>query len=88
MISSDKLFFNQYTSYDRRRTLVITPLFTNNIQYGLFVGEIGIEHFQNIYPNSLQLATSLNFISLMKQQLLTQSKLASSASELSEKTSY
>ena len=85
MISSDKLFFNQCTSYDRRRTLVITPLFTNNIQYGLFVGEIGIEHFQNIYPNSLQLATSLNFISLMKQQLLTQSKLASSASELSEK---
>ena len=85
LISSDKLFFNQYTSYDRRRTLVITPLFTNNIQYGLFVGEIGIEHFQNIYPNSLQLATSLNFISLMKQQLLTQSKLASSASELSEK---
>lgn len=85
LISSDKVFFNQYTSYDRRRTLVITPLFTNNIQYGLFVGEIGIEHFPNIYPNSLQLAISLNFISLMKQQLLTQSKLASSAAELNEK---
>lgn len=85
LICSDKVFFNQYTSFDRRRTLVITPLFTNNIQYGLFVGEIGIEHFQNIYPNSLQLATSLNFISLMKQQLLTQSKLANSAAELNEK---
>lgn len=85
LISSDKVFFNQYTSYDRRKTLVITPLFTNNIQYGLFVGEIGIEYFQNIYPNSLQLAISLNFISLMKQQLLTQSKLACSAAELNEK---
>ena len=85
LIYSAKVFFNQYTSYDRRKTLVITPLFTNNIQYGLFVGEIGIEYFQNIYPNSLQLAISLNFISLMKQQLLTQSKLACSAAELNEK---
>lgn len=85
LISSDKIFFNQYTPYDRRRTLVITPLFTNNIQYGLFVGEIDIEYFRNIYPNSLQLAISLNFIALMKQQLLTQSKLASSAAELNEK---
>ncbi len=85
LISSEKVFFNQYTPYDRRRTLVITPLFTNNIQYGLFVGEISIEYFQNIYPNSLQLAISLNFIALMKQQLLTQSKLASSAAELNEK---
>lgn len=85
LISSDKIFFNQYTPYDRRRTLVITPLFTNNIQYGLFVGEIDIEFFRNIYPNSLQLAISLNFIALMKQQLLTQSKLASSAAELNEK---
>ena len=85
LISSDKIFFNQYTPYDRRRTLVITPLFTNNIQYGLFVGEIDIEYFRNIYPNSLQLAISQNFIALMKQQLLTQSKLASSAAELNEK---
>ncbi len=85
LISSDKVFFNQYTSYDRRRTIVLTPLFTNNIQYGLFAGEIDIEYFQNIYPNSLQLATSLNFIALMRQQLLTQSKLASSAAELNEK---
>lgn len=85
LISSDKVFFNKYTSYDRRRTLVVTPLFTNNIQYGLFVGEIDIEFFRNIYPTNLQLATSLNFISLMKQQLSTQKKLAISAAELNDK---
>lgn len=85
LISSNDVFFNNYTSYDRRRTLVITPLFTNNIQYGLFVGEIDIEYFGNIYSTSLQLAMSLNFISLMKQQLSTQKKLAVSASELNEK---
>lgn len=85
LISSDNVFFNQYTSYDRRRTIVLTPLFTNNIQYGLFVGEIDIEHFGNIYPTNLQLATSLNFILLMKQQLSTQKKLAISAAELNEK---
>ncbi len=85
LISSDQVFFNKYTSYDRRRTLVLAPLFTNNIQYGLFVGEIDIEHFNNIYPSTLQLSTSLNFISLMKQQLSTQKKLALSASQLNEK---
>ena len=85
LISSDKVFFNEYTSYDRRRTIVLTPLFTNTIQYGLFVGELDVSHFSNIYSTSLQLSTSLNFISLMKQQLATQKKLALSASELNEK---
>ncbi len=85
LISSDEVFFNHYTSYDRRRTLVVSPLFTNNIQYGLFVGEIDITHFDNIYPTTLQLSTSLNFISLMKQQLAIQKKLAISATELNAK---
>ncbi len=85
LISSDQIFFNKYTSYDRRRTLVLTPLFTNNIQYGLFVGEIDVSNFSNVYPNTLQLATSLNFISLMKQQLSAQKKLKHSADELNEK---
>jgi len=85
LISSKEVFFNQYTSTNRRRTLVLTPLFTNNIQYGLFVGEIDIMHFGNIYPTNLQLATSLNFISLMNQQMSTQKKLTASAAELNEK---
>lgn len=85
LIFSEDVFNNDYTPSDRRRTMVITPLFTNNIQYGLFVGEIDIMHFGNIYPTTLQLAMSLNFISLMKQQLSTQKKLAISASELNEK---
>lgn len=85
MIYSENIFFNQYTDDTRRKTMVLTPLFTNNIQYGLFVGEIDVAYFGNIYPNSLQLAISLNFISLMKQQMSTQQKLAISAAELNEK---
>lgn len=85
MVSSDQVFSNQYMNDDRRKTLVLTPLFTNNIQHGLFVGEIDIAYFGNIYPNSLQLAISLNFIALMKQQMSTQKKLAISAAELNEK---
>lgn len=85
LISSNKVFFNNYTSNDRRRTLVVTPLFTNSVQYGLFVSEVDIEHFENVYPESLQLSISLNFISLMKQQLSIQKKLAISATELNSK---
>lgn len=85
LISSDKVFFNNYTNKVRRRTMVVTPLFTNSIQYGLFVGEVDIEKFSIIYPQSLQLSISLNFISLMKQQLSIQKKLAISATELNNK---
>lgn len=85
LISSNKIFRNDYTNQERRKTMVVTPLFTNSIQYGLFVGEIDIEHFGNIYPQSLQLSISLNFVSLMKQQLSIQKKLAVSASELNSK---
>ncbi|MDE6025960.1 MAG: GGDEF domain-containing protein [Lachnospiraceae bacterium] len=85
LISSNKIFCNNYTSQERRKTMVVTPLFTNSIQYGLFVGEIDIEYFGNIYPQSLQLSISLNFISLMKQQLSIQKKLAVSATELNNK---
>ena len=85
IISSSDIFSNAYTPFDRRRTLVITPLFTNNIHYGLFVGEIDISRFGNIYPNSLQLSTSLNFISLMQQQIKAQDQLVQSAEELNQK---
>ena len=85
IISSSDIFTNAYTPFDRRRTMVITPLFTNNIHYGLFVGEIDISQFGNIYPNSLQLSTSLNFISLMQQQIKAQDQLVQSAEELNQK---
>ncbi len=85
LISSEEVFDNKYSQADRRKTMVLSPLFTNNIQYGLFVGEIDVAHFGNIYPSTLQLSISLNFISLMRQQLSTQKKLAISASELNEK---
>ncbi len=85
LISSEEVFSNSYTTSKRRKTMVINPLFTNSVQYGLFVGEIDIEHFSNIYSTSLQLAMSLNFISLMKQQMYTQKKLSISANELNEK---
>ena len=85
IISSSEVFFNSYTPYNRRRTLVITPLFTTNVQYGLFVGEIDITHFNHIYSTALQLSTSLNFLSLMKKQISIQKKLAISATELNKK---
>ncbi|MBQ8923712.1 MAG: GGDEF domain-containing protein [Lachnospiraceae bacterium] len=85
IISSSDVFFNNYTPYNRRRTMVVTPLFTTNVQYGLFVGEVDITHFNHIYSTSLQLSTSLNFLSLMKKQISIQKKLAISATELNKK---
>lgn len=85
IIPSSMVFHNKYTNNDSRHTMVVTPIFTNEIQHGLFVCEADIHTFGNIYAASLQLGTSLKFISLMKQQFAIQSRLESSMTEVNEK---
>lgn len=85
IIPSSMVFHNKYTNNDIRHTMVVTPIFTNEVQHGLFVCEADIHTFGNIYAAALQLGTSLKFISLMKQQFAIQNRLESTMSEINEK---
>ncbi len=85
IIPSSMVFHNNYTPNNRRCTFVVTPVFTNDIQHGLFVCESDIQTFSNVYSTTLQLGTSLKFISLMKQQLAIQNRLELSMTEINEK---
>ena len=85
IIETSKIFDNEYTEQDKRSTLVITPIFTNEEQHGLFVCEADLDTFGHVYSSCLQLGTSLKFISLIKQQHAIQSRLEATMNEISVK---
>ena len=85
ILPSSMIFQNKYTPNTRRHTLTITPIFTNEVQHGLFVSETSLKNFNQIYSTTLQLGTSMKFIDLMHQQVAIQNRLESSMNEIREK---
>ena len=85
ILPSSMIFQNKYTPNNRRHTLCITPIFTNEVQHGLFVSETNLQNFSQIYATTLQLGTSMKFMELMHQQIAIQNRLESSMNEIREK---
>lgn len=85
ILPSYMIFNNKYTPNERRHTMVLTPLFTNEQQHGLLLCEADLSNFNQIYTTSLQLATSLKFIVLMRQELAIQNRLEITMNEIREK---
>ena len=85
IIPSSMIFHNNYTPNQRRHTLIITPIFTNEVLHGHFVGETDMGNFSHVYATSLQLGTSMKFMDLMRQQIAIQNRLESSMDEIREK---
>ena len=85
MLPSYMIFNHKSTPNERRHTMVLTPLFTNDIQYGLLLCETNLSNFSAIYRSTLQLGTSLKFMSIMKQELAIQHKLEQTMDEIYEK---
>lgn len=85
ILPSYMIFNNKYTPNERRHTMVITPLFTNESQHGLMLAETTISNFGKIYPTSLQLGTALKFLSLMRQEIAIQNRLEQTMSEIRDK---
>jgi diguanylate cyclase (GGDEF)-like protein len=85
ILPSHMIFNNRNTPNERRHTMVLTPLFTNETQHGLFLCETDISKFNKVYSSSLQLSTSLKFLSLMKQEMAIQNRLEQTMSEIREK---
>ncbi len=85
MLPSYMIFSNKNTPNERRHTMILTPVFTNEVQHGIFLCEADLSNFSNVYSTSLQLGTALKFISLMKQELAIQNRLESTMNEIREK---
>ncbi|SEQ46091.1 diguanylate cyclase (GGDEF) domain-containing protein [Lachnospiraceae bacterium NE2001] len=85
ILPSYMIFKHKYTPNERRHTMVLTPLITNEVQHGLLLCETNLENFKKVYSTSLQLGTSLKFIYLMKQELAIQSRLEQTMNEIRDK---
>ena len=85
ILPSYMIFNHKYTPNDRRHTMVLTPLLTNEVQHGLLLCETDLSNFNRIYSTSIQLGTSLKFLSLMKQEMAIQDRLEQTMNEIRDK---
>lgn len=83
-VRSDQLFSNKYLPQDRRYTMVVSPLFSNEEHYGLLMCEIEHEYFHYIQSVTVQLCAALKIITLMMKEARTQRKLQQSLIEIRE----
>lgn len=58
---------NEYMPQDRRYTFVMVPLFSNEEQYGLFVCELDLNHFSQIYSVAPQICSAIKMTRLVKE---------------------
>ncbi len=84
LINSSDIFSNPCLPQDRRYTLVVSPLFSNEEHYGLLMCEMDHEYFNYITSVTVQLCAALRIITLMKQQVVTQRQLQQSLIEIRE----
>lgn len=61
------IFCNSFTPNDRRRTMVVSPLFMNEEQYGIIVCELENEYFPYIYSITPQICTAIKLTNLVAQ---------------------
>lgn len=58
---------NHYMPRDRRYTVVMVPLFSNEEQYGLFICELDYNHFSQIYSVAPQICSAIKMTRLVKE---------------------
>lgn len=66
-ISCTDILTNEYTPSDRRRTMIVSPLFVNEEQYGVIVCELDNEYFPYIYSITPQICTAIKLTNLVAQ---------------------
>lgn len=66
-IPADSILNNEYTPKSRRRTMIVSPLFVNEEQYGIIVCELENEYFSYIYSITPQICTAIKLTNLVAQ---------------------
>lgn len=66
-VQSCDIINNSFTPSDRRRTMIVAPLFMNEDQYGVIVCEMEHEYFPYIYSITPQICTAIKLTNLVGQ---------------------
>lgn len=83
-VRSDEIFSNKFLPQNRRFSIVLSPLFSNENHYGLLMCETEPEYFHYIQSVTGQLCAALKIISLMKSEAKAQKLLRQSLAEIKE----
>ena len=87
-IRSDELFSHKYLPKNRRYTMILSPLFSNEEHYGLLMCELGHEYFRYIQSVTGQLSAALKTITTMKREIKTRRALRQSLIEIEENNEF
>lgn len=58
---------NRYSPENTRRTMVLSPLYSNEEQYGLMLCDLDPEYFQFVYSTAPQVCTAIKLTGLVKR---------------------
>lgn len=76
------IFNNKYTPSDRRFTMVLNPLISQETHYGLLLTELERENFCFLSAITVQICAALKIISLLQDLETTQKQLEESLNEI------
>jgi diguanylate cyclase (GGDEF)-like protein len=88
LIDRSCIFSHKYLPEDRRYTMVVSPLFSNEEHYGLLMCEMAHEYFHYNTFVAVQLCAALKIITLMKNQEKIQRQLKQSLIEIRENNQF
>lgn len=88
LIDTDNIFTHDKLPNDRRVTMVLSPLFSDEELYGILMSEMHYESFRNIAPVTIQISVALKSLSLLEQQGKIQQQLRENLDQMSESNSF
>lgn len=83
-LRTDKLLYNAYIPKNRRKTMVISPLFSGEEQYGVLVTDLSYERLNVVAPVASQLSAALKSLHLIEKQQFVQKQLELSIEKFKE----
>lgn len=88
LMDTDDIFNHDKLPKDRRVTMVLSPLFSDEELYGILMSEMHYESFRNIAPVTIQISVALKSLSLLEQQSKIQQQLRENLDQMSESNSF
>lgn len=84
MISSGAILNHPLMPQNRRKTMVLSPLFSCEELYGVLVSEMHYTHFRNLEPVTVQISIALRSLLLLEEQNKIHKQLQKNLAQMSE----
>ncbi len=81
-IDTSDIFRNEFLPQKRQYSMVLSALYSNEDQYGLWLCELDYRHFYYIAPITVQLCAAINTMHLIRKQEVIQSRLKESLEQI------